>query len=144
MLVAAILVACQTQTRSTTTGSPPAAHTVAFETDEGTMMSVDVSPDGKEIAFGMLGDIYTVPIAGGDATLLLSGPAFESSPRYSPDGSKIAFLSDRSGQDAVWTVDRNGQNPMLIASAIGKSFAHSSGRRTEPSSACNGTGKWAR
>ena len=55
--------------------------TIAFETDQGTWMNVDVSPDGRSILFDLLGDIYIVPIAGGDATLLLGGREWDTQPR---------------------------------------------------------------
>src|SRR5688572_25311266 len=64
------------------------ADTVSFATDEGTWMSLDVSPDGKTIAFDLLGDIYTLPIAGGEATRVIGGMSFESQPRFSPDGKQ--------------------------------------------------------
>ncbi len=60
--------------------------TVYFTTDEGTWMSLDVSPDGKTIVFDLLGDLYTVPIAGGTATRIVGGMSFESQPKFSPDG----------------------------------------------------------
>ena len=75
---------------------------------EGTWMSLDVSPDGKTIAFDMLGDIYTMPITGGTATNIASGMAWEIQPRFSPDGSRIAFTSDRAGGDNIWTMDVDG------------------------------------
>lgn len=56
-----------------------------------------VSPDGNRIAFSYKGDIYTVPYAGGDALRLTTGEAYESSPIWSPDGSSLAFASDRNG-----------------------------------------------
>ena len=62
---------------------------VSIETEEGTWMNLDVSPDGKTIVFDMLGDIYSLPIEGGEATLLREGHAFEIQPRFSPDGSRI-------------------------------------------------------
>src|SRR5581483_8549822 len=67
---------------------------VEFTTDEGTWLSLDVSPDGKTIAFELLGDIYTLPIEGGEAKLIDGGMAFDSQPRFSPDGQWIAFISD--------------------------------------------------
>ena len=73
-------------------------------------MSLDVSPDGKTIAFDMLGDIYTMPITGGKATNIASGMAWEKQPRFSPDGSRIAFTSDRAGGDNIWTMDVDGEN----------------------------------
>jgi Tol biopolymer transport system component/imidazolonepropionase-like amidohydrolase len=83
---------------------------VTFETTEGTWMSVDVSPDGKTIVFDLLGDLYTVPIAGGAATAITKGPAFDHHPRYSPDGTTIAFTSDEDGMENLWLVDADGRN----------------------------------
>jgi len=82
--------------------------TLRFTTDEGTWMSLDVSPDGRTILFDLLGDLYTVPIGGGDATRLTSGMAWDYMPRWSPDGSTIAFASDRGGNEDIWLIDRNG------------------------------------
>jgi len=79
--------------------------TIAINTDEGTWTSVDVSPDGGTIVFDMLGDLYTLPIAGGDAQPLTHGMAFDRQPRFSPDGAKVLFVSDRSGADNLWTVE---------------------------------------
>src|SRR5271154_7254732 len=70
---------------------------IEFTTDEGTWLSLDVSPDGKTIVFEMLGDIYTLPIEGGTAKLIDPGMAFDSQPKFSPDGKWVAFLSDREG-----------------------------------------------
>jgi Tol biopolymer transport system component/imidazolonepropionase-like amidohydrolase len=88
--------------------------TVEFTTTEGTWMNLDVSPDGKEIAFDLLGDIYVMPIAGGKATLLRGGPAWESQPRFSPDGMYISYTSDKSGGDNIWYMKRDGSDPKQI------------------------------
>ena len=73
-----------------------------LNTDEGTWMSLDVSPDGNTIVFDLLGDIYSMPISGGKATRITKGMAFDSQPRFSPDGKSIAYVSDKSGGNNVW------------------------------------------
>ncbi len=87
---------------------------VPIDARSGTWMSVDVSPDGKRIAFDMLGDIYELPIEGGEARALASGMAWDMQPRYSPDGKSIAFTSDRAGGDNLWIMDANGGNARQI------------------------------
>ena len=68
------------------------ARKINFTTNEGSWMSVDVSPDGQTIAFDLMGDLYTVPVSGGNATRLTKGLAYDVHPRYSPDGKKILFF----------------------------------------------------
>jgi imidazolonepropionase-like amidohydrolase/Tol biopolymer transport system component len=89
-------------------------HDVAIDTTEGTWMNLDVSPDGREIAFDMLGDIYVMPIGGGEAHAIATGNAWEMQPRYSPNGREIAFTSDRGGGDNIWVMNRDGSNPRAI------------------------------
>ena len=64
-----------------------------------------ISPDRSEIAVVSSGDIWTVPAAGGDARLLVAHEATESRPRYSPDGRKLAFISDRTGGGDIYILD---------------------------------------
>jgi Tol biopolymer transport system component len=87
---------------------------IAFPTDEGSWISLDVSPDGKTIAFELLGDLYTLPIAGGEATRITDGMAFDTQPRYSPDGSKIVFISDRDGDENLWIANADGSEPKAL------------------------------
>ncbi|HEX9984440.1 MAG TPA: amidohydrolase family protein [Thermoanaerobaculia bacterium] len=87
---------------------------VPIDVTEGTWMSLDVSPDGREIVFDLLGDLYVIPIAGGEAKALTSGIAWDMQPRYSPNGRWIAFTSDRAGGDNIWIVDRDGSNPRQV------------------------------
>ncbi|PKV63175.1 amidohydrolase family protein [Pontibacter ramchanderi] len=87
---------------------------ITVTTDEGTWMSLDVSPDGKEIVFDMLGDIYIMPISGGKAKLLRSGRAYEVQPRFSPDGKFISFTSDAGGGDNIWVMKRDGSDARQI------------------------------
>jgi imidazolonepropionase-like amidohydrolase/Tol biopolymer transport system component len=88
---------------------------IEFETDEGTWMAVDVSPDGQRIVFDLLGDIYTMPVTGGEARLLLGGAAYESQPRFSPDGTRIAFTSDRGGSDNLWIMNADGTGLLQVS-----------------------------
>lgn len=101
------------ETWDVTTPTLPFTETT-ITTDEGTWMSLDVSPDGSQIVFDMLGDIYTLPMAGGNATLIRGGHAYEVQPRYSPDGTKISFTSDAGGGDNIWMMNTDGSDPEQI------------------------------
>lgn len=87
--------------------SPGPTRDFAIDVREGTWMSLDVSPDGREICFDLLGDIYVLPIEGGEARAIQSGVAWQMQPRYSPDGKRIAFTSDQGGGDNVWIAKRD-------------------------------------
>lgn len=78
---------------------------LAFDATEGTWMSIDISPDGQTLVFDLLGDLYTLPFGGGTATRLTSGMAVDVQPRFSPDGERVVFVSDRSGREQVWTLE---------------------------------------
>jgi Tol biopolymer transport system component len=90
-------------------GGPPqkplpleAKRTASFTATKGSWISLDVSPDGQTIVFDLLGDLYTLPIGGGKATALTTGLAYDAQPRFSPDGKKVVFVSDRSGGENIW------------------------------------------
>ncbi|HSC29905.1 MAG TPA: hypothetical protein VLD67_21680, partial [Vicinamibacterales bacterium] len=89
---------------------------LAFDTSEGTWMNLDVSPDGRRIVFDLLGDIYVMPIEGGSqAKRIAGGPAFDMQPRFSPDGGRIAFTSDRDGLWNIWTMNLDGADVRQIS-----------------------------
>ena len=67
-----------------------------------------ISPDGKQIAFSYQGDIWTAPSTGGQAIRLTISVAFDRSPRWSPDGSKLAFCSNRDGNYDIYVIPSNG------------------------------------
>ena len=100
---------------------------ISFTTEEGTWMSVDISPDRRWVVFDLLGHIYRLPVTGGQAVSLTqdSGIAMNYHPRISPDGREIAFVSDRGGQDNLWVMAADGSSPTPI-------FADMDARVAEP------------
>ena len=91
-----------------------ASREVTINTNEGTWMALDVHPNGRKIIFDLLGDLYELPIEGGKATRITDGLAFDSQPKYAPDGNSILFLSDRSGGNNVWIIDRKEKDTLQI------------------------------
>jgi Tol biopolymer transport system component len=98
------------------------ARTLEFTTDEGSWISLDVSPDGQTIVFDLLGDLYTLPMSGGRATPLTSGMALDGQPRFSPDGSKVVFTSDRSGGENLWVMSLDGADTTQLTKGNGNSY----------------------
>ena len=92
----------------------PARH-LQFDEHEGTWVSLDVSPDGKTIVFELLGNLYRMSIAGGQAQCIVCGLPFDSQPTYSPDGSMLAFVSDRSGNENLWVAHSDGTEPRQLS-----------------------------
>lgn len=120
VLLVAALAGCRTappvDTTVTLSAGLGVARTVDFTTDEGTWLSLDVAPDGRWIAFDLLGHIHRLPIGGGEATVLTqaSGPALNFHPAIAPDGKRIAFVSDRQGQNNIWTMAADGTDPRPV------------------------------
>tara|TARA_R110000796_G_scaffold77585_2_gene173442 strand:+ start:12141 stop:15587 length:3447 start_codon:yes stop_codon:yes gene_type:complete len=99
-----------------------AERTLEFNTTEGTWLSLDISPDGQTIIFDMLGDIYTMPFKGGKATRLTDGMAYDTHPKFSPDGKSIVFTSDRSGNDNIWTMELESKETKQITKSENENF----------------------
>jgi Tol biopolymer transport system component/imidazolonepropionase-like amidohydrolase len=88
--------------------------TVRFSTDEGTWLSLDISPDGQTMIFDLVGHLYVLPVVGGEAKAITSGLSFDSQPRFSPDGKKIVYVSDRSGADNLWISNPDGSDSRAL------------------------------
>ncbi len=86
-----------------------ATRVISFTTSEGTYMNVDVSPDGNMLVFDLLGDLYSIPAAGGQAKQITRGLALHLRPIWSPDGKKIAYISDISGSFHLNVTDLRGR-----------------------------------
>jgi Tol biopolymer transport system component len=87
---------------------------VQFETREGTWLSLDVSPDGRQIVFELLGDLYLMSIDGGIAEPIRTGMAFDSQPRFSPEGDRLVYVSDSNGKENVWVMNLDGSEPVKL------------------------------
>lgn len=99
-----------------TVSAPPGeSASVRIDTRSGTWMTVDVSPDGRQLVFDLLGDLYLLPIEGGQARALTQGMAWDMQARFSPDGRQIAYLSDAGGGDNVWVMDADGRNAREVS-----------------------------
>jgi Tol biopolymer transport system component/imidazolonepropionase-like amidohydrolase len=117
LLICVIFAADETDTTKTKwdVNNPPGPRrSVELDVRSGTWMSISVSPQGDRIAFDLLGDIYTIPIAGGEAKALTQGLSWDMQPVFSPDGNRIAFTSDRTGGDNIWIMNRDGSDPKQV------------------------------
>ncbi|MEK8033758.1 amidohydrolase family protein [Ideonella sp. DXS29W] len=94
---------------------PGEARTADIDVRTGTWMSVDVSPDGKTLVFDLLGDLYLLPIQGGEARPLTHSIAWDHQARFSPDGRQIAYISDAGGGDNVWVMNVDGSQARAVS-----------------------------
>ncbi|MFC0350795.1 amidohydrolase family protein [Undibacterium danionis] len=115
MAIAASANAADAPKKKWDVNNPPGeSKTAKLDLKTGTWMSVDVSPDGKQIVFDVLGDLYLMPIAGGEAKALTHTMAWEMQARFSPDGKQIAYMSDAGGGDNIWVMNVDGSNAHAV------------------------------
>ncbi len=81
-------------------------HTVSLSLSEGTWMSV--TTQGERVIFDLLGDLWSMPLSGGEATRLTQGAAWDTDPRLSPDGQRVAYVSDKGGSEQIWVMNVDG------------------------------------
>jgi len=74
----------------------------------------DLSPNGKSLLFVHRGDIWRVATAGGEAQRITSHSAADSEPNYSPDGKRVAFVSDRTGSRQVYVLNDGNSEPQQL------------------------------
>ena len=96
--------------------------TMSFTTSEGTWMSLDLARDGKTIVFELLGDLYTLPVGGGEATRITSGQAYDMQAAFSPDGARIVFVSDRNGSENIWIANADGTKARALTTTERDSY----------------------
>ncbi|WP_121667547.1 amidohydrolase family protein [Mesonia aquimarina] len=83
-------------------GQPAEHKEINFETQQFTNPHLSLSPNGEDLLFDVLGDLYLVPVSGGTAIPLLRDAHWNMKASFSPDGKSIAYLSDRGGNIALW------------------------------------------
>ncbi len=117
LMLAALAVSAAPARASETGASLPLEpeRQLRFTTREGTWLSLDVTPDGETIVFELLGDLYRLESAGGTARAMTHGLPFDSQPVVSPDGERLAFVSDRSGNENLWVARADGSSSRQLS-----------------------------
>ena len=88
-------------------------HQVQLRLEEGTW--INATRHGDTIVFDLLGDLWSVSVLGGPTTRLTSGAAWDTDPRFSPDGSRLAYVSDKGGNEQVWLMDADGSGARQLS-----------------------------
>ena len=84
-----------------------------------------LSPKGERVLFAARGEIFSAPVEKGPTRNLTMTPgAHDKWPRWSPDGSKVAFISDKSGEEEVWVVAQDGATPAEQLTTGGKAMRY--------------------
>jgi Tol biopolymer transport system component/C-terminal processing protease CtpA/Prc len=104
LLIGSFAIVVPAKNRSANTRTEPTTQSSTAATLEALPSFAEpaISPDRSEVAFVSGGDIWTVAVTGGEARLLVSHPANESRPMYSPDGRRLAFVSNRTGNGDIY------------------------------------------
>ncbi len=97
---ACVLVACLALGATACSGDDSdATRAIELQTTEVTSPDIAISPDGSVLVFSVLGQLFSMPAAGGSATQLTTGPFYHQDPSFAPDGRRLAFVSDRDGSE---------------------------------------------
>lgn len=108
---------------TSSSASAPTPHAVAPRPSDGQSIQLAgtpaLSPDGSRIAFSWRGDIWTADSNGGVATALTRHTGGDSLPKFSPDGSEIAFVSTRTGSSQIFRIPAEGGSPTQVTHDTG-------------------------
>jgi len=88
--------------------------TIKINTETGTWMNLDISPDGQTVVFDLLGDLYSMSIHGGTPKQLTNDIGWQMQPKFSPDGKYIAYTSDEGGGDNIWIMKADGSDAKAV------------------------------
>ena len=84
-----------------------------------------ISPKGERVLFAARGDIFTAPVEKGPTRNLTHSPgAHDKWPAWSPDGSRVSFLSDASGEEELYVVAQDGSAPAEQITSGGHAFRY--------------------
>lgn len=90
-----------------------AVHPFLNAADEARLLRFPAT-NGSEIVFSYAGDLYRVPVTGGEAKRMTSHIGYEIFPRFSPDGKTIAFTGQYDGNTEVYTIPSKGGEPLRL------------------------------
>lgn len=83
---------------------------------QGTNMAASVAPDGESMVIAVQSALWTLPIAGGDATRISTWDMEATAPAWSPDGRRIAFQNFDEHYYQIWSVAPDGRDPQALTS----------------------------